>query len=132
MPIFQTDHPTFMRGPDKGVYLGFSGEAIKRLLKNGGLYFLSWSQNFRDYENFVANPVNFFNHDRMGLDPDWKPELIQVQISGPWAADAILSYIPYSPFDTVESAQAHLDRYASFHSEVVPKYPMYMWMATRC
>lgn len=132
MPVFATDHPTFMRGPDKGVYLGFGGEVIKRLLKNGGIYFLSWSQNFRDYDHFTAEPICFFNHDRMGIDKDWKPETVPVQVTGPWPADAIKSYVPYSPFESVEAAQAYLDHHEAFYSNVLPKYPLYMWLATKC
>lgn len=134
MPIAKTDHPTFIRAPEKGgwIALGFNGFAIKRLMKNGGLYFVSWSQNYLDPGVFYPGPVNFFDHDRMGWLHDWKPEFVSVQITGPWPAETIKGYIDYSMFEN----EAHFTEYANHHFSGTQGpgsvYPLYMWMATKC
>ena len=133
MPIVKTDAPTFLRSKkeDNWIALGFDGSVISRLKKNKGIYFVSWSQDFLNFDAFFSGTVNFFDHDEMG-SKDWEPKFVQVKVTGPWPADQIYNYIPYSTFDSVQDAQEYIAHHSESNSQILPTYPIYMWRADRC
>jgi hypothetical protein len=132
MPIFHTPSPTFLRAPEKGgwIALGFDKRVIDLLKKEGGIYFISWSQNYSNYEQFWHD-VKFFCHDGMGTT-DFKPELIPVKIEGPWDPHGLQGgFVPYSPFKDDEEVRAFINAWYARSQEIVPSYPLYMWLARK-
>lgn len=109
------------------VGLGFSKNVIERLKSIGSLYFMSWSQDWSQPQEF-AKTAFFYDYDQIEMLRQGKETAssIQVRVEGPYDLDAFSEeYLPYSVFESMEQAKlAREEGEAAGYTHAV-----YLWQA---
>lgn len=116
-------------GQPRRLVYGFPKFVIDRLLRDGQVYFISWSGNFRDYMVFSKNPA-FYDLTKFE-DAKAGKGLIDVTVQGPFdAAGFTEAHVPYSSVKSMEEYKQGADNWYA-HNSVIQPHPLYLWLAKR-
>jgi hypothetical protein len=133
MSIVKTAPPTFLRGPEKDswIALGFSAAVMQTFERYGCIYFISWSHNWKDLNVFWPGDLFLFDHDKMGLKPEWVPAKVAASIQGPYDVTQLAGqFVQFSPFGSDQEAAEHVQKWYAYEGPIKP-YPLWMWRALR-